>query len=146
MTEHVKEESELEKASKEMRDHLYIDSLWQTYQESVDLVVPDPANPEGPGSRITRKLSIGMSVKSDNRAPAKVLQFALSRALNGLMEEEKERWLEPKSMELEIQRVKYKLGDNNGKGRETNTTSSNEGVPIDLQGNGEVPNPDGSLF
>jgi len=91
-------DNELDDATRGMRDNLWTDSLWQTYQESIDIIVPDPDSPDGPGSRITRKLSIGMSVKSDNRAPAKVLQYALSKALNSIMEEEKERWLDTHTM------------------------------------------------
>lgn len=107
MPEEDKQE-DLKVATREMRNNLWVDSLWQTYQESIDLVVPDE-DPAKPGKRITRKLSIGMSVKSDNRAPSSVLHFALSEALNIIMEEEKEKWLDSKVMEQEIENIKSKL-------------------------------------
>ncbi len=139
----VKEESEIQSAAKEMRDHLWTDSLWQTYQESLEVIVPDPANPNGPGHRITRKISMGMSVKSDNRAPAKILQYALSRSLNVLMEEEKEKWLDAKSMEMEIERSKWRLNNDNSSGSSTPTTGvAGEGVHTDPQAGAEGANPD----
>jgi hypothetical protein len=132
-----KEDGELQSAAKEMRNNLWTDSMWQTYQESIDVVVFDPENPEGPGQRITRKLSIGMSVKSDNRAPAKVLQYALSRSLNSLMEEEKERWLDTNDMKQEIERAKQRGKDNGGEQQATDNPgvepTPGEGVSPDTE-------------
>jgi len=128
------EESDLQSAAKEMRDHLWTDSLWQTYQESIEVIVPNADDPTGPGHRITRKISLGMSVKSDNRAPAKILQYSLSKALNVLMEEEKERWLDSKAMELEIDKIKRRF-DNDSSSRDniTGTDAPTSGVHTDTQ-------------
>jgi len=146
-------DNELDDATRGMRDNLWTDSLWQTYQESIDIIVPDPDSPDGPGSRITRKLSIGMSVKSDNRAPAKVLQYALSKALNSIMEEEKERWLDTHTMKEEISAIRRRKPEDGGedKGAEPDQGGANggppdSGVPSDTKADAEGPDADGCEF
>jgi len=65
--------------------NVWVDSLWTTRKESVTIKDGD--------DEITREISVGMSVKSDNRTPSAVLHEKLDQALSKLIEDEKDKWL-----------------------------------------------------
>lgn len=52
---------------------------------------------------------MGITVRSDNRAPLKILHNAASKALNRHFEEEKERWLDVEKMRVELAKSKEQL-------------------------------------
>lgn len=83
------------------KNEIWTDSLWTTYQESIDFDIVNPANPGG-AIRISRKISKGMSVKTDSRTPTRIMNDALKMTLIPLMEEEKETWLNTKAMRKEV--------------------------------------------
>jgi len=99
---------ELDLAAQQMRDNMWVDSILLNYTEELDVHVPDPASP-GQDKRVLRRVSMGITVKSDNRAPIKVLHRAASKSLNHIFEEEKEHWLDEEKMKAEIARVQRSL-------------------------------------
>lgn len=72
---------------------IWVDSLWVTRKESVTLSDGD--------NEITREISVGMNVKSDNRASSSEMHAALNQALSSLIAKEKELWLEAELMRRE---------------------------------------------
>jgi adenosyl cobinamide kinase/adenosyl cobinamide phosphate guanylyltransferase len=70
--------------------NLYPESFWKTIKESITKVVGDEV--------ITREISIGMTVKSDTRAPSPVMYDRLTTALNIYMDAEHEEWLNQDKM------------------------------------------------
>jgi len=112
--------SELDEATKAMADHMWVDSILLNYTEELDVNVPVAGKP-GEFHRLQRRISMGITVKSDNRAPLKILHNAASKALNSHFEDEKERWLDAEKMRVELAKAKEQLGiihkeDENDKG------------------------------
>jgi hypothetical protein len=66
-------------------NNVWVDSLWTTRKECISIKVGDDV--------LTREISVGMSVKSDNRTPSSVLHDKLNQALTKLIEDEKDAWL-----------------------------------------------------
>ena len=83
------------------KNDIWVDSMWTTYQESLDFDLVNPADPDS-RIRISRKISKGMSVKTGNKTPARIMNSALKLTLNPMMEEEKETWLNAQAMRKEI--------------------------------------------
>lgn len=100
--------SALEEATREMADHMWVDSVLLNYTEELDVNVPVADKP-GEFHRLQRRLSMGITVKSDNRAPLRVLHHAASKALNHHFEDEKERWLDAEKMRVELDKAKRQL-------------------------------------
>jgi hypothetical protein len=94
-------EKSIREELKEHKGRIWVDSLWTTYQESIDFEIPNPVNPESP-IRISRKISKGMSVKTDSRTPARIMNEALKQTLNPMLEEDKEAWLNTQKMRREL--------------------------------------------
>lgn len=86
---------------KKHKGHIWTDSMWTTYQESIDFEIPNPTNPGSP-IRISRKISKGMSVKTDAKTPARIMNAALKVTLNPMLEEDKEEWLNTQRMKREL--------------------------------------------
>jgi len=77
-----------------MGSTMWVDALWDTVSQSAEIAV-------GP-YRVTRKFSIGMTVKSSDRVPSNDLHDALRKALNRVMEEEVNLMLDEKSIREDL--------------------------------------------
>ena len=66
--------------------NMWVDSLWITRKESLSI------------DGISRETSVGMSIKNDYRAATTDIYDKADKALNRLLEEEKERWLNQETM------------------------------------------------
>lgn len=73
--------------------NVWVESLWTTRKEAITI--------QDGGDEITREISVGMSVKSDNRTPSAVLYEKLDQALSKLIEDEKDKWLTEEIMKRE---------------------------------------------
>ena len=86
---------------KNSNEHVWVESLWTTRKESITVKVGD--------DEVTREISLGMTVKSDNRTPSSVLHEKLDQALSKLIEEEKDRWLTQELMKREKAHLKESI-------------------------------------
>ena len=80
---------------------VWVESLWTTRKEAITI--------KDGGDEITREISVGMSVKSDNRTPSAVLYEKLDQALSKLIEDEKDKWLNEEIMRRERSHLKDSL-------------------------------------
>jgi len=85
--------------SEEQRGTIWVDSLWITRQESISI------------GGVKREVSVGMMVKNDYRATSKELYSKLDKALSMLIEEEKSKWLDIKSMKEAERQVQEQGGE-----------------------------------
>ena len=83
--------------------NVWVESFWLTRRESVTIGDPDG------GESITRDFSVGMTVKSDGSAKSDGMYKALDKALNVIIEEEKEKWMNSYLMDKERTKLKEKL-------------------------------------
>ena len=113
-SEQAQSVDDIDLAAQQMRGNLWVDSILLNYTEELDVVIPNPADSEL-NKRVLRRVSMGITVKSDNRAPIKILHRAASKSLNHIFEIEKEHWLDEEKMKLEIERVKSSLTMENTK-------------------------------
>jgi len=79
-------------------NNVWVDSLWTTRKESITIKVGEDV--------LTREISVGMSVKSDNRTPSSVLHDKLNQALTKLIEDEKDAWLTAELLKREQEHLK----------------------------------------
>ena len=82
---------------------IWVESLWVTRKESITLVDGDDV--------VSREISVGMTVKSENRTSSAVMHESLNRALTGLIEKEKAVWLEAEIMKRELKSTKKTNND-----------------------------------
>ena len=81
--------------------NVWVDSLWTTRKESITL--------KDGNDVVTREISVGMSVKSDNKTASVVLHEKLDKALSKLIEDEKDAWLNAELMKRERKHVHESL-------------------------------------
>lgn len=77
------------------KSSIWVESLWVTRKESISVKIGDDT--------VTREISVGMTVKSEDRATSPVLHEALNKSLSFLIEKEKELWLDAELMRREGQ-------------------------------------------
>lgn len=107
---------------------IWVESFWLTHKESVTL------GDHETGDAITRDISVGMTVKSDKSARSDAMYEALRKALNRIVEEEKEQWLESHKMKLEVAKLRGEVAE---------IEDVDPEVVIDEEsGEGEVPEPE----
>jgi hypothetical protein len=82
---------------------VWVESMWLTHRESITL------GEEESNETITRDFSAGMTIKSDGTVKSDEMYTALKRALNVIVEEEKETWLDSHHMKRETADLKRKL-------------------------------------
>lgn len=80
---------------------IWVESLWATRKESISVQIGDDT--------VTRELSLGMTVKSENRITSAELYEALNKALSHLIEKERQLWLDAELMKREGQDLHYEL-------------------------------------
>jgi vancomycin resistance protein YoaR len=61
---------------------LWVDSMWDTRQVEFNIEIK--------GVEISKKVSVGMTVKSSNRAPSSVMHSALDKAIEAALQKEME--------------------------------------------------------
>ncbi len=74
---------------------IWVESLWVTRKESLTIQLGEDT--------VTREISVGMTVKSENRTTSPVLHAALDKSLAVLIQREKELWLDQELMKREGQ-------------------------------------------
>lgn len=99
--------------------NIWIDSLLLNYTEELEFSVPDPACP-GKDKRICRRLSVGITAKSDNRTRIRTLHYAASQSLTYLLNEERKKWLNEEAMKTELEKTKQELESKIEEGNEEN--------------------------
>jgi len=72
---------------------IWVESLWVTRKESITIKIGD--------EDVTREISVGMTVKAENRVQSAQLYDALNRSLSLLIEAEKDHWLNEELMRRE---------------------------------------------
>jgi len=83
--------------------HIWVESLWLTRKEGISLKDGDDL--------VQREVSLGMTVKCDDRSPSIALYDALERALVVIMEEEKKRWLSEELIRRERRHLKESVSE-----------------------------------
>ena len=100
--------SDLDKAMVENRDHMWVDSILINFTEDMTVGIPDE-NEESGIRNISRRISMGITAKSDNRTPIKILHNAASKSLHSVFETEKEKWLNEVAIKAEVKKIQKKV-------------------------------------
>jgi hypothetical protein len=88
----------------------YVDSMWLSRGGTISKEIN--------GLRVERSINVGLTMKATDRVASRELYERVQRAVNNLVEEEKERWLNERGLSSDEKEIRDNLsGENNGTSR-----------------------------